>query len=179
MKKKIIALMMVIPLILMFTIFSISNAVKITIDIPVGGVSITNESKDGLIYIDLADPKSDEFYLKVDVQPAYAANKEFTVSVDSVEDSILADIDYDTESGKITFNSCGKTKLKVTTKDGGYTDTVTFVVSSSKVTDFLPTIDNKTLEKGTLTDYAADITSGSLTFGAILSPDNLSDSDIE
>lgn len=179
MKKKIIALMMVIPLILMFTIFSISNAVKITIDIPVGGVSITNESKDGLIYIDLADPKSDEFYLKVDVQPAYAANKEFTVSADSVEDSILADIDYDTTSGKITFNSCGKTKLKVTTKDGGYTDTVTFVVSSSKVTDFLPTIDNKTLEKGTLTDYAADITSGSLTFGAILSPDNLSDSDIE
>ena len=53
MKKKIVALMAVIPLILLFTVFSVSGAVSLAISIPVASITIDNK-QDGVLILDNA-----------------------------------------------------------------------------------------------------------------------------
>lgn len=59
MKKKIMALMIVIPLILMLTIFSVGKAVSVVVDIPVSGIHIITQSSDGIIMLDMAHYSND------------------------------------------------------------------------------------------------------------------------
>ncbi|MBR7177064.1 MAG: hypothetical protein IKD26_02495, partial [Clostridia bacterium] len=78
MKKKITALILVVPLIFMFTVFSAGQAAAITVPVSVNNVVIDNKPKGDVLQIDMGD--YDPFVIKVDIQPASASNQKFTIT---------------------------------------------------------------------------------------------------
>lgn len=188
MKKKIMLLMVVIPIVFMLTIFSVSKVVSIIVDIPVSGIKITTQSEDGLITIDKATYE-DDLYLTAEVFPYNAKNKGYSVDVTDVDgEGATSVIGVETQSGRIIANGVGRAKITVTSHENAFTDSVVVSVTSSKVLDFTPNImhaggedDRKpvTLLPGSDDcDFTADITGGKYFFGAAINPQNLSDSEI-
>lgn len=55
MKKKIIALIMIIPIVFLIALFSVGKAAGVYADIPVTGIQITTQNEDGFIDVDVAD----------------------------------------------------------------------------------------------------------------------------
>ena len=76
MKNKIIALMAVIPLIILFTIMTLTSSVSVAISIPVSGVVISTPTTDGVLTLDMAEYMNDK-YLQVEVLPYGAANRKY------------------------------------------------------------------------------------------------------
>ncbi len=182
MKKKIMALMIVIPLILMLTIFSVGKAVSVVVDIPVSGIHIITQSSDGIIMLDMAH-YSNDIYILAEVEPYNAKNKNYTYAITGVGGQSAADIAIDSSSGLLTLNGTGSAKITVTSASGGYTDSLIVNAYSSKVIGLSPRLENAfgqtvaLMESGnTEYDYYADIASGTYTFYAGVSPVTLSDS---
>lgn len=126
MKKMIIALILLIPLIFMFTVFSVVQVSSLQVNIPVNGIEIKNDEP--TIYIDIATYKNDK-KLNVSVSPVNAANKKYSFVV---SDENVATV---TADGVLIARSVGTTKITTVTSDGGYKDSVNVVVESSKVLD--------------------------------------------
>ena len=70
MKNKVISLIMVIPLVLMFCVFSASNIATLSVPIAVSSVSIFHEEQE---VVNLAE--GDEFQINAQVYPKNASNK--------------------------------------------------------------------------------------------------------
>lgn len=126
MKKMIIALILLIPLIFMFTVFSVVQVSSLQVNIPVNGIEIKNDET--TIYIDIATYKNDK-KLNVNVSPINAANKKYSFVV---SDENVATV---TDDGVIVAKSVGTTKITTVSNDGGYKDSVNVVVESSKTFD--------------------------------------------
>ena len=99
MKKKVIALIMIIPLIFLITIFSVGQVASILTEIPVSGIKITTQHTDGFINIDMAkyvnNPDS-YYYMTAQVEPANANNTGYHFEVEPIDDETeLASIDID------------------------------------------------------------------------------------
>lgn len=134
MKKKIVALMAVIPLILIFTVFSVSGAVSLAISIPVASIKIENK-QDGVIVLDQA-AYDDNFKLDVHVNPLNAANKGYTKTLELLDEPLGDASEVLTVQANNTVklkDKIGRVKLTYTSNDGGYTDSVILIATSSKV----------------------------------------------
>lgn len=181
MKKKIMILMLFIPLMLMVTIFSVSKVVGIAVDIAASGIHITTQNDDGIISIDMATYQED-IYITAEVEPLKAKNKNYSYVVTGVSGDDSADIEI-AENGLLKVNGTGSAKVTVTSASGGYSDSIIVNVHSTKVLDILPSLKNAGESEITLKssaneqyDYSVDIISGLYSLSAIVNPVNLSDS---
>lgn len=133
MKNKIIALMALVPLIIMFTVMTLTEAASVRVQIPVSGVEITTPTEGGVLSIDMAEYEYDSF-LQVDVVPSGAANKGYKVSfspADGGEGDAEGIIEIG-EDGLIEPLDAGMVKVTVTTDDGGFRDSIIVNVVSTK-----------------------------------------------
>lgn len=187
MKKKIIALIMIIPLIFLITIFSVGKVASILADIPVSGIRITTQNDEGFIYLDMAkyNAEPDNFiYMRAQVEPANANNQKYTFKIDAVEEeSAPADIEIDEESGLLTLNSTGKAKITAVSADKGYTDSVVVSVMSTKVVELEPEIkkitgENMAIESTGKREYETTLYAGEYQFTSQIYPVELSSSSV-
>ncbi len=184
MKKKVMLLLILLPIIFMIAIFSISKAVSITVDVPVSGIHITTQNDEGFIKLDMAT-YTDDLYIEAEVSPKNAKNQNYSVTVSKVsDDEKLADVEV-AQNGLLTLQSTGRAKITVTTAENGYTDSVIVTVDSSKLVNVLPCIEDVQGNAVTLTDsdepdcdYTADITSGKYVFDSEIEPSTLSESTV-
>lgn len=130
MKNKIIALMAVIPLIILFTIMTLTSTVSIAVDIPVSGVKINTPTDGGVLTIDMGEYQNDSF-LQVDVLPYGAVNRGYKIEFSDVEGSERGEIEIESD-GRILPKRTGMVKVSVVTHDGGFRDSIIVNVTSSR-----------------------------------------------
>ncbi len=141
MKKKLILLILVLPLFLMVSLFTATKTVSLTYKVPVSGIDIIGDSA---VYLDL---DTEETY-KVDyaVYPTNAHNKKVTFSTESVEGFDLAGLEF--IDGYIVPRSIGMAKVLVTTADGGYRDSFVVRVDSNRLQSMECTVEKSSLLVG-------------------------------
>lgn len=127
MAKKLILLMLVIPLVIMISLYATSETVSLAIDIAVTGVEVNSE-KFLTFDIDNVSPAKIDYT----VYPTNAANKEVTFEVESYNDLPLANLEI-TDDGIITPTSTGQARVNVVTNDGGFRDSIVVEVTSNAI----------------------------------------------
>lgn len=180
MKKTIIFLILIIPLLLVVSLFSIGKAASLSFDIPVSGINIITQTKDGFLDLDMATYEND-IQIVAKVEPSNASNKGYTLSVESVDDNDPA-VELDS-SGKIKIKSLGKAKIVATSKDKGFKDSVIVNTYSTKVVDVTPLLLDSTDHQIALTKlsdskYRAEVYGGYYNFSSLIYPSTLSDAEI-
>ncbi len=186
MKKLVLTLVIILPLILLVAIFAVTSVTAITTQIPASGLIIGNKGDNGVFSFDMADYNSPmtEQELGIEVEPYVASNRDYTLTVTNATTSEPSDAVSVNDKGEFVLHDVGVSKLTYTSKDGGYTDSVLFNVTCSGVIDFTPQImlENGTavtLAEGTDTDYQATIWSGQYLLSQALYPTNLSFANVE
>lgn len=125
MAKKILILILALPLFLMISIFTTSNTVSSVISIPVTGLDIIGSN---IIYLDLDN--EEKYEVNYTVYPTNA-NQNVVFTTEEFGDSKLADLEY--RDGYIIPKSVGAAKVFLTTVDGGYKDSFVVYVYSDTV----------------------------------------------
>lgn len=174
MKKKIILLIIIIPLVFMLTLFTVGKAVSVVMRVPVSGIKILTESSDGLITLDIAKTSSGNYdslpTLEAQVLPVNAYNTEWKYSVTG--DAVRLER---AENGYyIVPENVGSSKITVTSLEGGYTDSVTVDVTSSVLWDYVPTVNSGEVaveknEDGDY-DYSVNLGGGIYSFSGVTIP---------
>lgn len=168
MRKNVIALMLVLPLLFIFVLFTAVNVTGLGVVISANGIEIKNKPDGGAFYIDLASPAGES--IVAEVQPANASNKDYSFIIENLGDSPRADISV-SSSGAITASSVGSAKVIAESKDGRFRDSVNVIVGSTKPYDFdfaLHSDDNNAdivFEGG-----SAEVNSGRFTMSARIYP---------
>ena len=126
MNKKLILLILCLPLVLMLSLFSVSNTVKISISVPVSKIEILG---DKFVYLDL--DKNEKYSVDYAVYPTNAKNKKVYFQTEQVGGYPLAELEY--VDGKVVAKSCGKAKVYLTTVDGGFRDSFIVQVDSNQL----------------------------------------------
>lgn len=127
MAKKIILLMLVIPIVVMISLYATTQTVSLAIDIGVTGVSVTSDK-----FLSFNIDNYEEQKIEYAVFPTNAKNKEVTFETSSVDDGDLCELEI-TKDGVIKPKSTGKARVNVVTNDGGFKDGVIVEVFSSQV----------------------------------------------
>ena len=141
MNKRLILLILVLPLLLMVSIFTATNSVKLNIDVPVSSIEITGNS---FVYLSLDD--EERYYVNYAVYPLTAANKEIKVEYEKVGDKPLAELDF--VNGYIVPKTIGVAKVYLSTVDGGYKDSFIVQVDSIRVQRITCQVSQNTLTVG-------------------------------
>ena len=183
MKKKVILLIIVLPLVFMLTLFTIGAAVSVMIAVPVSGITITTPSEDGVLTIDISDYDAANLpLLNASVEPLNAANKEWSYSAEGDSVRLIPA----KEGYLISPENVGTTKLTVRSSDGGYTDSLTVEVVSGKLWDLEPTVEyDETAVQMTKTDlnrYSVTLDAAAgrrYRFGADAVPASFGGADVE
>lgn len=128
MKNRIIALLLVVPILLMYCVFTVSKLSGLVIYIPVSGIEISNNNEE---YIDITN---DKFKLEARALPINATNKGLTYTCEQVEDSKLAEVTINSR-GYITPKTVGIVKITATTNEGAYRGSFILNVGSKKATE--------------------------------------------
>ena len=173
MKKTIVALIAIIPLIFMFTVFSVGNVASINVDIAVSEVVIRNKPENGVLYVDIAEYNND-FVIEAEVLPLKASNKKISYKTEAVEGSQLADVTVSADN-KLIVNSVGRARVVAVSEDGGYTDSFTVVATASKIFGFDVNVFDKRqnsiqLDKISENSYSCDVVSGAYSFTYAFDP---------
>ena len=188
MKKKVIALIMIIPLIFLITIFSVGAVASIYADIPVSGIKITTQNDEGFIYLDMATYNADSanfIYMEARVEPANAKNQNYSFKVEEAEPGVEpADITIDKDSGLLSLNGTGKAKVTAVSADNGYTDSVIVNVRSSKVVSVDATVTrintDSEIELSNVgeNEYSVTLVPEDYQFSAVIYPQEVNDSSV-
>ncbi|MDY4082767.1 MAG: hypothetical protein SOY25_00695 [Eubacteriales bacterium] len=180
MKNKVIALIMIIPILLLITLFSVGKLASLYVDIPVTGINITTQNQDGFINLDMAEYKND-IYLTAQVEPANAHNQKYRFEVSGVDDQAPADVVIE-DDGRLVVNGDGKAKVTAVSLEKGFTDSIIVSIHSTKVLSITPTlkdnVDNIIQLSENQGEYYADINSGLYDFGNIIYPTQLADASV-
>ena len=179
MRKNIIALMLVLPLLFVFVVFSSGNAASLGISVSASGIVIRNAPEGGL-HIDLAEYDND-FRVAAEVLPENASDKSFSYRVEEVEGSAFADVTVD-EDGTVHAQSAGSARIVAVSNDGAYTDSMTVVVSSSKPYDMSVSLFEPSGEKDLLTEteegYEATLSTGVYRYSTALYPSGFAEAEV-
>lgn len=176
MKKKIIALIMIIPIVFLIALFSVGKAAGVYADIPVTGIQITTQNEDGFIDVDVAD--YDPIAFLAQVQPVNARNQKYSFEISGVG-SDEAPEGFKIIDGKLHIeNVVGKVKITAISAEKGFKDSVIVSAYSTKVLKISPLV-NRIEEGGEIVeievgDEIVEIEGGDYVFGAKLYPENLS-----
>lgn len=166
MKKKIIALIMIIPIVFLIALFSVGKAAGVYADIPVTGIQITTQNEDGFIDVDVADYEPIAFLAQV--QPVNARNQKYSLEISGVGGDEAPD-GFEIIDGKLHIDSVGKVKITAISAEKGFKDSVIVSAYSTKVLRIYPKVNGEKI--------ASDVVSidgGENVFSAELYPENLS-----
>lgn len=167
MKKKIIALIMIIPIVFLIALFSVGKAAGVYADIPVTGIQITTQNEDGFIDVDVAD--YDPIAFLAQVQPVNARNQKYSLEISGVGGDEAPD-GFKIIDGKLHIdNAVGKVKITAISAEKGFKDSVIVSAYSTKVLRIYPKVNGEKI--------ASDVVSidgGENVFSAELYPENLS-----
>lgn len=173
MKKNVIALMLVLPLLFVFTVFSSGNVASLGVSVSVNGVEILNSPQNDTLHVDLANYNND-FTLDVKVTPENASDKKVSFVVEEVPGSAFADVSV-SEAGVVTAKSTGIARISAVTNDGGYRDSITVNVTSSKPYGMNVSLYGLNGEENLLTPtangYTAQVTTGTYRYETSLYPE--------
>ena len=167
MKKKIIALIMIIPIVFLIALFSVGKAAGVYADIPVTGIQITTQNEDGFIDVDVAD--YDPIAFLAQVQPVNARNQKYSLEISGVGGDEAPD-GFEIIDGKLHIDNVGKVKITAISAEKGFKDSVIVSAYSTKVLRIYPVVNG---EK-TVDDEVVVINGGENVFSAELYPENLS-----
>lgn len=176
MKKKIIALIMIIPIVFLIALFSVGKAAGVYADIPVTGIQITTQNEDGFIDVDVAD--YDPIAFLAQVQPVNARNQKYSFEISGVGGDEAPD-GFEIIDGKLYIkNVVGKVKITAISAEKGFKDSVIVSAYSTKVLKISPLV-NRIEDSGEIVeievgDEIVEIEGGDYVFGAKLYPENLS-----
>lgn len=176
MKKKIIALIMIIPIVFLIALFSVGKAAGVYADIPVTGIQITTQNEDGFIDVDVAD--YDPIAFLAQVQPVNARNQKNSFEISGVGGDEAPD-GFKIIDGKLHIdNVVGKVKITAISAEKGFKDSVIVSAYSTKVLKISPLV-NRIEDGGEIVeievgDEIVEIEGGDYVFGAKLYPENLS-----
>lgn len=176
MKKKIIALIMIIPIVFLIALFSVGKAAGVYADIPVTGIQITTQNEDGFIDVDVAD--YDPIAFLAQVQPVNARNQKYSFEISGVGGDEAPD-GFEIIDGKLHIdNAVGKVKITAISAEKGFKDSVIVSAYSTKVLKIFPLV-NRIEAGGEIVEIEAgddivEIEGGDYVFGAKLYPENLS-----
>lgn len=176
MKKKIIALIMIIPIVFLIALFSVGKAAGVYADIPVTGIQITTQNEDGFIDVDVAD--YDPIAFLAQVQPVNARNQKYSLEISGVGGDEAPD-GFEIIDGKLHIeNVVGKVKITAISAEKGFKDSVIVSAYSTKVLKISPLV-NRIEDGGEIVeievgDEIVEIEGGDYVFGAKLYPENLS-----
>lgn len=176
MKKKIIALIMIIPIVFLIALFSVGKAAGVYADIPVTGIQITTQNEDGFIDVDVA--KYEPIAFLAQVQPVNARNQKYSFEISGVGGDEAPD-GFEIRDGKLIINDVvGKVKITAISAEKGFKDSVIVSAYSTKVLKISPLV-NRIEDGGEIVeievgDEIVEIEGGDYVFGAKLYPENLS-----
>lgn len=162
MKTKVIALMLVIPLMLIFSTSTVIKSTEILVNVPVSSVEI---SGDKIRYVDLAE--KEKLKLDIIVLPENATNKKVTFTTEPVSGQKAANVKID-DNGLIAPLSIGSVTV-IANADGGRMDRVQLNITSSKPIfgEIEKTDDEIVINEGTLLKISGKFTkpqSGAVQF---------------
>lgn len=167
MKKKIYALIMIIPIVFLIALFSVGKAAGVYADIPVTGIQITTQNEDGFIDVDVA--KYEPIAFLAQVQPVNARNQKYSLEISGVGGDEAPD-GFKIKDGKLNIdNVVGKVKITAISAEKGFKDSVIVSAYSTKVLRIYPKVNGEKI--------ASDVVSidgGENVFSAELYPENLS-----
>lgn len=167
MKKKIIALIMIIPIVFLIALFSVGKAAGVYADIPVTGIQITTQNEDGFIDVDVAD--YDPIAFLAQVQPVNARNQKYSFEISGVGGDEAPD-GFKIIDGKLHIdNVVGKVKITAISAEKGFKDSVIVSAYSTKVLRIYPKVNGEKI-----TSDVVSIDGGENVFSAELYPENLS-----
>jgi len=126
---KVILLMLIIPLLLVFTMVTTIDMTSIMVDIPVTSVEIEGEE---ILFVDV-NQENNFVKLNTVVNPKEATNKGVTYSIESTNGDKLAIVDI-SKDGIVSPKSAGTVKV-IATADGGRQDSVQINFYSTKVNE--------------------------------------------
>lgn len=167
MKKKIIALIMIIPIVFLIALFSVGKAAGVYADIPVTGIQITTQNEDGFIDVDVAD--YDPIAFLAQVQPVNARNQKYSLEISGVGGDEAPD-GFEIRDGKLRIdNAVGKVKITAISAEKGFKDSVIVSAYSTKVLRIYPKVNGEKIASDVVS-----INGGENVFSAELYPENLS-----
>lgn len=166
MKKKIIALIMIIPIVFLIALFSVGKAAGVYADIPVTGIQITTQNEDGFIDVDVADYEPIAFLAQV--QPVNARNQKYSLEISGVGGDEAPD-GFEIIDGKLHIDSVGKVKITAISAEKGFKDSVIVSAYSTKVLRIYPKVNGEKIASDVVS-----INGGENVFSAELYPENLS-----
>lgn len=166
MKKKIIALIMIIPIVFLIALFSVGEAAGVYADIPVTGIQITTQNEDGFIDVDVA--KYDPIAFLAQVQPVNARNQKYSFEISGVGGDEAPD-GFEIIDGKLHIDNVGKVKITAISAEKGFKDSVIVSAYSTKVLRIYPKVNGDEI-----TSDVVSIDGGENVFSAELYPENLS-----
>ncbi len=166
MKKKIIALVMIIPIVFLIALFSVGKVAGVYTDIPVTGIRITTQSEDGFIHVNIAEYEPMEFFAQV--EPVNARNQKYEFVVSGVGGDEAPD-GFEINNGKLEIKAVGKAKITAISAEKGFKDSVIVEAYSTKVLGIYPIVNGAEV----VDDEEVEIKGGSQLFSARLYPENL------
>lgn len=166
MKKKIIALIMIIPIVFLIALFSVGKAAGVYADIPVTGIQITTQNEDGFIDVDVAD--YDPITFLAQVQPVNARNQKYSFEISGVGGDEAPE-GFEIIDGKLYIDNVGKVKITAISAEKGFKDSVIVSAYSTKVLRIYPKVNGDEI-----TSNVVSIDGGENVFSAELYPENLS-----
>lgn len=166
MKKKIIALIMIIPIVFLIALFSVGKAAGVYADIPVTGIQITTQNEDGFIDVDVAD--YDPIAFLAQVQPVNARNQKYSLEISGVGGDEAPE-GFEIIDGKLHIDNVGKVKITAISAEKGFKDSVIVSAYSTKVLRIYPKVNGDEI-----TSNVVSIDGGENVFSAELYPENLS-----
>lgn len=128
-KNKIIALMLVIPLLLMFSMSTAAGAVEILVDVPVSNVDLSVNGEKELEFDVMSDEK---LMLDVKIEPSTATHTKVNYLTQEVEGAKEAKVEI-TEDGRVIPQSVGS--IMVIAVAGTKQDSVKLTFTSEVVTE--------------------------------------------
>ena len=132
MTKKLILLILALPLFLMIILFTATNTVSLAIDIPVSGVEILG---DETVYLNM-DTSSPRLDIQYAIYPTNASNTGVSITcnpivIDGKEQPLAQftyEIDKEEKTAYLTPLVAGMAEVVITTDDGNHKDRFTVVV---------------------------------------------------
>lgn len=128
----------------MLSLFSVSKTVQIAVNVPVSKIEILN---DQIVYLNLDEDT--QFFVDYVIYPTNAKNKNITFKTEAVGTSPLADLEY--KDGYLLAKSCGKTKVILSTVDGGYRDSFVVEVTANRLQNIFCNIEKNVIYVGKTT----------------------------
>ncbi len=141
MSKKLIALILILPMILMITLYTAVSTVSLKVNVPVSKIEIMGDK-----FVSLNLDKQERYHVDYVVYPTTAANKNVVFSVEQVGSQPKAELEY--KNGYIYPKSAGSAYACFSTADGGYRAKFHVVVKATQLKEISCSMQKTTLTIG-------------------------------